>query len=139
MKEAVSNQRKVVRNNLKDVIKNKSVTLEVDGLDPLNYEISDTDKLIDYAVDTQKFLSHFQQKDGSVDWGSWSKTIAFIENPSGFLNEVIKHGKSLGKKAIESEIKNQEPLVTKKEVEGESMGTSPLDDPTAFLKSLVKN
>jgi len=139
MKEAVRNQRKVVRNNLKDVIKNKSVTLEVDGLDPLNYEISDTDKLIDYAVDTQKFLSHFQQKDGSVDWGLWSKTIAFIENPSGFLNEVIKHGKSLGKKAIESEIKNQEPLVTKKEVEGESMGTSPLDDPTAFLKSLVKN
>ena len=138
MKEAVRNQKKMVRGELKDVIKNKTVTLEVDGLDPLNYEINDTDKLVDYAVDTQKFLKHFQQKDGNVDWGLWAKTIAFIENPSGFLNEVIKHGKSLGKQAIESEIKNQEPLVTKKDVEGESTGSSPLDDPTAFLKSLVK-
>ena len=138
MKEAVRNQRKTVRSQLRDVIKNKTVTLEVDGLDPLNYEINDTDKLGDYAVDTQKFLKHFQQKDGNVDWGLWAKTIAFIENPNGFLNEVIKHGKSLGKQAIESEIKNQEPLVTKKDVEGESTGDSPLEDPTAFLKSLVK-
>ena len=138
MKEAVRNQRKTVRSQLRDVIKNKTVTLEVDGLDPLNYEITDTDKLVDYAVDTQKFLKHFQQKDGNVDWGLWAKTIAFIEYPNGFLNEVIKHGKSLGKQAIESEIKNQEPLVTKKDVEGESTRDSPLEDPTAFLKSLVK-
>lgn len=55
MKEAVRNQRKTVRSQLRDVIKNKTVTLEVDGLDPLNYEINDTDKLVDYAVDTQKF------------------------------------------------------------------------------------
>ena len=106
---------------------------------PINFEVSNIDSMVDYAVDTTKFLQKFSDKDGNVDWGLWSRTIAYLENPDGFVKELVNYGKSLGRKSIEAEIKNEKPLVNTKDVKVEDGGQTPYDDKEAFLKYIVEN
>ena len=136
---ALNQQIATIRNNLKEVIDSSTVNLKVRDEDPLNFQIKDTSKLVDYAIDNETFWSRFINDKKEVDWELWSKTVAFVENPDAFVDELVKYGKSLGKKLIENEIKNPEPLVSKKDVKPEVGGDTPYDDPEGFLTYALKN
>ena len=87
-------------------------------------------------MDSNKFLSIFA-KDGSVDWDKWTKTVAFAQNPTQFISELIKHGKSLGRKAMESELKNVVPPTVDRSVISSNSIERPADDPIAFLQGMT--
>ena len=76
-------------------------------------------------------------KDGSVDWDKWTKTVAFAQNPTQFISELIKHGKSLGRKAMEAELKNVVPPTVNKTVVESNSIERPSDDPIAFLQGMT--
>ena len=138
LKEAVRQQRKLVRDGVKRSVVDNKISIGV-GDEKVNFEVSNIDSMVDYAVDTTKFLQKFSDKDGNVDWGLWSRTIAYLENPDGFVKELVNYGKSLGRKSIEAEIKNEKPLVNTKDVKVEDGGQTPYDDKEAFLKYIVEN
>jgi hypothetical protein len=72
-----------------------------------------------------------------VDWEKWTKVVAFAENPTQFISELIKHGKSLGRKAMEAELKNVTPPSNSKEVIENTDFESPFDNPVGFLKGMT--
>lgn len=128
--------RKIIEKGISGVVKNNLIKIDAGG-DKLNYQIADTSKVVDYALDSNKFLSSFA-KDGAIDWEKWTKVVAFAENPTLFVSELIKHGKSLGRKAMETELKNATPNMTSKDmVQGSSEFSSPYDNPTEFLKGMT--
>lgn len=127
--------RAAVQSGVSGVINNNLIKLEANG-EGINYQVADTSKIVDYAIDSSKFLSTFA-KDGNVDWDKWTKVVAFAENPTQFISELIKHGKSLGRKAMESELKNVTPPTNSKEVIENSDYSNPFDNPVDFLKGMT--
>jgi len=127
--------RAAVQSGISGVINNNLIKLEANG-EGINYQVADTSKIVDYAIDSSKFLSTFA-KDGNVDWDKWTKVVAFAENPTQFISELIKHGKSLGRKAMESELKNVTPPTNSKEVIENSDYSNPFDNPVDFLKGMT--
>jgi hypothetical protein len=134
--EAQRNEsRKVAAAGIEGVLKNNFLKVEANG-EGINFQIADTNKVVDYALDSSKFLSTFA-KDGQVDWDKWTKVVAFAENPSLFISELIKHGKSLGRKTIEAELKNVTPnMKSKTIVEQGSQSDNPYDDKLGFLQGM---
>lgn len=130
---------KVARQGLKPFLDAKTIKLETSEGVPLNYEIANPDTLVDYAVNTDKFWTSFTTESGDINWDLWAKTMAFVQNPDGFIDELVKHGKSMGRKSLEQEIKNPDPIVTRKDSMGDTRGESPFDDPEGFLKFAIKN
>jgi len=130
---------KVARTGLKSFIDSKSISIDTEDGVPLKYELANPDSLVDYAVNTDKFWTSFTNDGGEINWDLWAKTMAFIQNPDGFMNELVKHGKSLGRKSLQEEIKNPDPIVTRKDSEGDTRGDNPFDDPEGFLKYAIKN
>lgn len=128
--------RKIVEIGVSSAIKNNFIKLEANG-EGINYQIADKNKVIDYALDSNQFLSTFA-KDGQVDWDKWTKVVAFAENPTVFIDELIKHGKSLGRKSMEAELKNVKPVVgASKEVVENSDYQNPFENPVQFLKEMT--
>ena len=127
--------RAAVQSGISSVINNNLIKLEANG-EGINYQVADTNKIVDYAIDSSKFLSTFA-KDGNVDWDKWTKVVAFAENPTQFISELIKHGKSLGRKAMEAELKNVTPPTNSKEVIENSDYSNPFDNPVDFLKGMT--
>jgi len=128
--------RKIVETGVSNVIKNNFIKLEANG-EGINYQIADKNKVVDYALDSTQFLSTFA-KDGQVDWDKWTKVVAFAENPTVFIDELIKHGKSLGRKSMESELKNVKPIIgNSKEIVESSDFQNPFDNPVQFLKEMT--
>jgi hypothetical protein len=127
--------RKIIQKGVSGVVKNNLIKIEAGG-DSLNYQIADTNKVVDYALDSNKFLSTFA-KDGTVDWDKWTKVVAFAENPTQFIGELVKHGKSLGRKAMEAELKNATPNLSSKEEIRSNEFVSPYDNPVEFLKGMT--
>jgi hypothetical protein len=127
--------RKIIEKGISGIVKNNLIKLDL-GTDNLNYQVTDTGKIVDYAVDSNKFLATFA-KDGTVDWDKWSKVVAFAENPTQFMGELIKHGKSLGRKAMEAELKNATPNMSSKEEIRSSEFVSPYENPVEFLKGMT--
>ncbi len=127
--------RKAIQSGISGVIKDNLIKLEANG-EGINYQVADANKVVDYAIDSSKFLSTFA-KDGSVDWNKWTQVVAFAENPTQFISELIKHGKSLGRKAMEAELKNVTPPTNSKEVIENSDFSSPFDNPVDFLKGMT--
>ena len=127
--------RAAVQSGISGVINNNLIKLEANG-EGINYQVADTSKIVDYAIDSSKFLSTFA-KDGNVDWDKWTKVVAFAENPTQFISELIKHGKSLGRKAMEAELKNVTPPTNSKEVIENSDYSNPFDNPVDFLKGMT--
>lgn len=130
---------KVARQGLRPFLDTKAIKLETSEGVPLNYEIANPDTLVDYAVNTDKFWTSFTTESGDINWDLWAKTMAFVQNPDGFIDELVKHGKSMGRKSLEQEIKNPDPIVTRKDSMGDTRGDSPFDDPEGFLKFAIKN
>lgn len=127
--------RKIVEEGISGVVKNNLIKIST-GSDNLNYQIADTAKVVDYALDSNKFLSSFA-KDGAIDWDKWTKVVAFAENPTLFVSELIKHGKSLGRKAMETELKNATPNMSSKDVVQSNEFSSPYENPVEFLKGMT--
>lgn len=126
---------KIIQSGVKSVVNGNLLRIESNG-EGINYQVSDVNKVIEYAAEPEKFLSSFA-KDGGVDWKTWTMLIALKENPSQFVGELIKHGKSLGRKAMEAELKNAAPITTTREVaEVDSSVERPSDNPTEFLKGM---
>jgi hypothetical protein len=127
--------RKIISEGVSGVVKDNIIKIGANG-EGINYQIQDTNAVVDYAMDSNKFLSIFA-KDGSVDWDKWTKTVAFAQNPTQFISELIKHGKSLGRKAMESELKNVVPPTINKTVVESNSIERPSDDPIAFLQGMT--
>lgn len=128
--------RKLIETGVSSVIKNNFIKLEANG-EGINYQIADKNKVVDYALDSTQFLSTFA-KDGQVDWDKWTKVVAFAENPTMFIDELIKHGKSLGRKTMEAELKNVKPIVgNSKEIVESTDFQNPFDNPVQFLKEMT--
>jgi len=127
--------RKIISEGVSGVVKDNIIKIGANG-EGINYQIQDTNAVVDYAMDSNKFLSIFA-KDGSVDWDKWTKTVAFAQNPTQFISELIKHGKSLGRKAMESELKNVVPPTINKTVVESNNIERPSDDPIAFLQGMT--
>lgn len=128
--------RKLIETGVSSVIKNNFIKLEANG-EGINYQIADKNKVIDYALDSTQFLSTFA-KDGQIDWDKWTKVVAFAENPTVFIDELIKHGKSLGRKTMEAELKNVKPVVgASKEVVESADLQNPFDNPVQFLREMT--
>lgn len=132
----IQESRKVVEKGISSVVKNNLIKLEANG-EGINFQIADTSKVVDYALDSTKFLSTFASKDGQVDWDKWTKVVAFAENPTLFVSELIKHGKSIGRKAMEAELKNVSPTMRSKDVIETNDFISPYDNPVDFLKGMT--
>jgi hypothetical protein len=127
--------RKIISEGVSAVIKDNVIKVGANG-EGINYQIQDPNAVVDYAMDSNKFLSIFA-KDGSVDWDKWTKTVAFAQNPTQFISELIKHGKSLGRKAMEAELKNVVPPTINKTVVESNNIERPSDDPIAFLQGMT--
>jgi hypothetical protein len=127
--------RKIISEGISSVIKDNIIKVGANG-EGINYQIQNPNDVVDYAMDSNKFLSIFA-KDGSVDWDKWTKTVAFAQNPTQFISELIKHGKSLGRKAMESELKNVVPPTVNKTVVSSNNIERPSDDPIAFLQGMT--
>lgn len=127
--------RKVISEGVASVVKDNIIKIGANG-EGINYQIQDPNTVVDYAMDSNKFLSIFA-KDGSVDWDKWTKTVAFAQNPTQFISELIKHGKSLGRKAMEAELKNVVPPTVNKSVVESNSIERPADDPIAFLQGMT--
>jgi hypothetical protein len=127
--------RKVISEGVSSVVKDNIIKVGANG-EGINYQIQNPNDVVDYAMDSNKFLSIFA-KDGSVDWDKWTKTVAFAQNPTQFISELIKHGKSLGRKAMESELKNVVPPTINKTVVESNNIERPSDDPMGFLKGMT--
>ena len=127
--------RKIIQGGISGVVKNNLIKVEANG-EGINYQIGDTTKVVDYALDSSKFLSTFA-KDGQVDWDKWTKVVAFAENPTQFISELIKHGKSLGRKMMEAELKNVTPPTNSKEVIESNENINPFDNPVDFLRGMT--
>jgi hypothetical protein len=127
--------RKIISEGISSVIKDSIIKVGANG-EGINYQIQNPNDVVDYAMDSNKFLSIFA-KDGSVDWDKWTKTVAFAQNPTQFISELIKHGKSLGRKAMESELKNVVPPTINKTVVQSNNIERPSDDPIAFLQGMT--
>lgn len=123
-----------IQKGVSAVVKDNMIRLESNG-EGINYQLPNPVNVVDYAVDPSKFLSSFN-KDGDVDWQKWTMAVAFTENPTQFINELIKHGKSLGRKAMEAELKNAAPLTSSKDVIETPDIVSPQDDPVGFLRGM---
>lgn len=127
--------RKIISEGIASVVNNNIIKIGANG-EGINYQIQDPNVVVDYAMDSNKFLSIFA-KDGSVDWDKWTKTVAFAQNPTQFISELIKHGKSLGRRAMESELKNVVPPTVNKTVVQSNNIERPSDDPIAFLQGMT--
>lgn len=126
--------RKNIQQNISKAVKDNMIRLEANG-EGINYQLPSVDNVVEYAVDPNKFLSSFA-KDGNVDWQKWTMAVAFVENPTTFINELIKHGKSLGRKAMETELKNSAPLSSTKDVIETNDFVNPTDNPVEFLRGM---
>lgn len=129
-------QRKTVEDNINKVVKDNFIKLNA-GNEQLNFQLDNKKKIVDYALDSTAFLSSFVN-DGNVDWDKWSKVVAFAENPTKFIDELIKHGKSLGKRTMESELKNSTIEKVSKDVQSLDDYSHPTENPDAFLDELRK-
>jgi hypothetical protein len=127
--------RKIISEGVASVVNNNIIKIGANG-EGINYQIQDPNVVVDYAMDSNKFLSIFA-KDGSVDWDKWTKTVAFAQNPTQFISELIKHGKSLGRKSMEAELKNVVPPTINKTVIESNSIERPSDDPIGFLQGMT--
>lgn len=128
--------RKIVENGISSVVKNNFIKVEANG-EGINYQIGDPNKVVDYALDSTKFLSTFAGADGQINWEKWTKVVAFSENPTLFISELIKHGKSLGRKTMEAELKNVAPMAKSKDIIDTPGSDSPFDNPVDFLRGMT--
>lgn len=107
MKQALQEFEKGVRNNdiTKSIIDNKRIAIKTTDGD-FNYEIADSNALVDMTIDNTKFFGQFTNPEGQIDYNKWYLTSAFSQNPEGFIKSIGNYFKGLGREEITKEIKN---------------------------------
>jgi hypothetical protein len=129
--------KEVAETGISSVLKDNFIKVAANG-EGINFQVANPKKVVDFALDSTQFLSNFSKGDGSIDWDKWVKVVAFTENPDLFVGELIKHGKSLGRKAMEAELKNVTPSVKSKAVIQDSeLSDNPYDDKVGFLRGMT--
>lgn len=96
-----------VRNNnlTKTLMDSKKLSIKTpDG--EFNYEIPQTDALLDMTLDNDRFFAQFANENGELNYEKWYRTAAYSQNPELFERSLINYGKSLGRLEINKEIKN---------------------------------
>ena len=101
-------QRRFAADQLKSVVKNNKLSVEIaDGVDALKLDV-DPSKIIEAAINPMGWISNSVVKDGQTDWNKLSQLVAFSNNPQGFKENLYKHGNNLGqKKFVEKNLKNK--------------------------------
>lgn len=130
--------RQVAQKGIQGVLTNNFIKIGQDA-DGVNFQISDTNKIAEYAVDPIKFLSTFTTPDQQIDWQKWVKVVAFAENEPLISSELIKRGKALGRKSVIAEMKNTPPLpnANPEVPRGDERNVeNPKDDPLYFLQNM---
>lgn len=130
--------RLVAQKGIQGVLTNNFIKIGQDA-DGVNFQISDTNKIAEYAVDPIKFLSTFTTPDQQIDWQKWVKVVAFAENEPLISSELVKRGKALGRKSVIAEMKNTPPLpnANPEIPRGDERNVeSPKDDPLYFLQNM---
>jgi hypothetical protein len=129
--------KQVAESGVASVLKDNFIKVASNG-EGINFQVANPQKVVDFALDSTQFLSNFSKGDGNIDWDKWVKVVAFTENPDLFVGELIKHGKSLGRKAMEAELKNVTPSVKSKAVIQDSDSSdNPYDDKIGFLRGMT--
>tara|TARA_R110002073_G_scaffold27340_1_gene88390 strand:- start:2378 stop:3517 length:1140 start_codon:yes stop_codon:yes gene_type:complete len=100
--------RKLAANQLKDVVKDNKLSVEIsEGVDAIKLDI-DPSQVIEAAINPMEWMSRSIVKNGVTDWSTLSQMVAFTNNPQGFLQNLYKHGNNLGqKKFVEKNLKNK--------------------------------
>jgi len=130
--------RLVAQKGIQGVLTNNFIKIGQDA-DGVNFQISDTNKIAEYAVDPIKFLSTFTTPDQQIDWQKWVKVVAFAENEALISSELVKRGKALGRKSVIAEMKNTPPLpnANPEIPRGDERNVeNPKDDPLFFLQNM---
>lgn len=130
--------RLVAQKGIQSVLTNNFIKIGQDA-DGVNFQISDTNKIAEYAVDPIKFLSTFTTPDQQIDWQKWVKVVAFAENEPLISSELVKRGKALGRKSVIAEMKNTPPLpnANPEIPRGDERNVeNPKDDPLFFLQNM---
>lgn len=112
-------QRRFAADQLKGVVKNNKLSVEIaEGVDALKLDI-DPSKIIDAALSPVEWLQKTVVKDGQTDWNKLSQLVAFSNNPQGFKENLYKHGNNLGqKKFVEKNLKNKPKATGRKPTNG---------------------
>ncbi len=113
------------------ILTGKRVTIG-DG-DQANFELADTNALLEQTYNPQKFFESFVKPDGTTDLAKWYKVIAFASNPQAYEKTSINYGKTLGRQEIYNDIKNP-PKPDVGQTPGGGTGNFKQDLLQAFLK-----
>lgn len=89
----------------KSIIDNKRIAIKTTDGD-FNYELADSNALVDMTIDNTKFFGQFADSEGQIDYNKWYLTSAFAQNPEGFIKSIGNYFKGLGREEITKEIKN---------------------------------
>ncbi len=107
-----------------------------DGEQALNFELENTDSILQSTYDTQKFFGLFTGPDGNVDLNKWFKVVAYANNMNSFERAAINYGKTIGRQETFNEIRNP-PKPTVGQVPGTPTGNAKDDLLAEFLNSGV--
>lgn len=99
-------EQKVRTNEItKSIIDSKRIAIKTTDGD-FNYELADSNALVDMTIDNTKFFGQFADSEGQIDYNKWYLTSAFAQNPEGFIKSIGNYFKGLGREEITKEIKN---------------------------------
>ena len=112
-------QRKLATDQLKSVVKDNKLSVEIaEGVDALKLDV-DPSKIVDAALDPMDWISKSIVKDGQPDWNKLSQLVAFSNDPQRFIENLYKHGNTLGqKKFVEKNLKNKSKETGRKPTNG---------------------
>jgi len=112
-------QRKIATDQLKNIVKDNKLSVEIaEGVDALKLDV-DPSKIVDAALNPMDWISKSIVKDGQPDWNKLSQLVAFSNDPQGFLENLYKHGNTLGqKKFVEKNLKNKPKVTGRKPTNG---------------------
>jgi hypothetical protein len=110
--EAMQKFQEEVLNNpiTKQITTSKMLAVTV-GDSQFNFEVPNTEALVEMTLDNNKFFAQFANAEGKIDWAKWNKVVVYSQNPELYESTLVGHGKGLGREEVLKEIKNpSQPL-----------------------------
>jgi len=85
------------------------------GDDKFNYAVRDNVDVMGQTMDINKFVSNFLDPDGQgvpqFNLKKWLGVLAYANNPAAFEKALIDHGRTLGTKNADAELRNPDSVV----------------------------
>jgi hypothetical protein len=107
MTQAIQEFEQKVKSNeaTRSLLESKRIAIKTtDG--EFNYELQNSNDIVDMTIDNTKFFGQFAGQDGQIDYNKWYLTTAFAQNPENFIKSIGNYFKGLGREEITKEIKN---------------------------------